>query len=286
MRSFIPNLFTKPFENREKIILFKRVFYIFLILNTISILPIVNDLFSVNGLTGTRGFSWIGTPSLLNLLSHPICYKFNWIPWLFIFGQIISLTLNLFNKWTTITGILAYFFTINLFLKAGLFFTGGEILIALLLFYLIFIDTKKEVSFIQNVLNNTFYYAMIIQVFVLYFFSTYFKLFDPNWTNGMALTYISEIEFYSSGWFKSFVNISPSLAKIATISVLIYQAIFPIAVWFKKIKIPYLMYGVLLHLGIAFGMGIFSFGITMIITYILFLEKKHIDYFSKKMRIK
>ena len=282
----IPYWFTSSFKHKEKIAFFRQVLYVFLILNTLTNLPIVNDLFGSNGIAGTRGFGWNGSSAFLNLLSHPINGTRPWIAWVFIFGQLICLSLGLLKKWPWLSSIGIYFFTANLFLKGGLFFTGGEILVTILLFYLIFIKEENNDSKLQNLLNNTFYYIILIQICVLYFFSTYFKLFDENWTSGMAMSYISDISFYSTDWFKAIFQNNPTLSKIATYSVLLYQILFFVLVWFKRIKIPFLWFGIALHLGISIGMGIFSFGIIMIISYILFLEHHHIDNLKHWFRLK
>jgi len=286
MTKNIPYYFISAFKHEKKVWLFKKVLYAFLFLNTISMFPMVNDVFGYNGIAGSSGFRWYGVESFLNLLSHPVNYNRPYIAWFFVYGQLVALGMGWFKIWPKLSGIAIYFFTVNLLSKGGLFFTGGEVLVSILLFYLMFIQENKSNSVFQNILNNTFYYIILIQICVLYYFSTYFKLFDSNWTSGMALTYVSEIAFYSSDWFYSLVHQSEFFAKLATYSVLIYQALFPIVVWIKQIKIPFLTFGIILHLGISFGMGIFSFGIIMIITYILFLDLSHIERLSRLFKFK
>ncbi|MFD1552326.1 hypothetical protein DNU06_11165 [Putridiphycobacter roseus] len=284
MMTKIPYWFIKPFTHGYKIHVFKKVLYAFLILNTLTMFPMVDTIFSYNGIAGSNGFRWNGIESFLNILSHPVCNNRPYIAWFFVIGQLTALTFGWFKIWPKITGIAIYFFTTNLITKGGLFFTGGEVLLSILLFYLMFIHENKKEEVLQNILNNTFYYLILIQIIVLYFFSTFFKLFDPNWTNGMALVYVSEIPFYSNQIFYSFAHLSIPLSKMFTYAVLIYQGLFPIFVWIPKIKIPFLIFGVLLHLGIAFGMGIFTFGITMVISYILFLNEKQIRFLTQKFK--
>jgi hypothetical protein len=52
--------------------------------------------------------------------------------------------------------------------------------------------------------------------------------------------------------------------------VLGYQLLFPVLVWIKKIKKMFLLLGILMHLYIAFVMGLVEFGSVMIISYIIF----------------
>ncbi|MDA7803911.1 hypothetical protein N8987_04980 [Crocinitomix sp.] len=294
-----PEIFTQPFQHWNKLMFFKKMLYIFLILNTLSLLPIANEIFGYNGIVGSTGW-YTGTPwylqgsrGLINILSHPYNISRPWISYVFIIGQLVALGFGLFNRFPKLAAVLVYFFTVNLFNKGYLMFTGGEILINLMLFYLIFIqrsdknrDDNPEFSEVQNVLNNTFYWIILIQVCVLYFFSNFFKLLDPIWRNGEALMYVSRIDAYSSASMRFLFADNPVISMVGTYIVLLYQGLFPILVWFKRIKIPFLTVGVILHLGIAFGMGIFTFGIIMILVYIPFLSDSQIRTIQNRFRKK
>ena len=276
----IPYLFTKPFAYRPQFLAFKKVLYIFLFINTLLMFPMVNSVFGQQGIAGSTGFMWEGTGSFLQLLSHPIAYTRPYIAWLFVFGQLAALATGYFIL-PKLSSFFVFFFTANLLAKGGLFFTGGEVLICLLLFYMMFISEKEVLSPVQNTINNAGFYALLIQICILYFFSTFFKLYDANWTSGKALMYVADIPFYSVGWFHELVHAFPTFSKIATILILIYQGFFCVVVWIKSVKIPFLIFGLILHLGIAFGMGIFTFGIVMCIAYLLFLDSSHIDRLIK-----
>jgi hypothetical protein len=201
-----------------------------------------------------------------------------------------------------ISAIAVYFFTVNLFLKGALMFTGGEVLLNLILFYLMFIhksnaaekwkisfrisrDEKPEFSEVQNTLNNVFYVLILIQVCLVYFFSTLYKLFDPDWTSGEAIMYISRVPAYSGDLMRFLFSENYSLSVIATYFVLFYQGSFILLVWIRKIKIPFLITGVFIHLFIAFGMGIFTFGIVMCLVYIPFLNDDQVDWLRRKFSL-
>lgn len=295
----ISELFTNPFSHYEKVDFFRKCFYLFLLLNTISLLPIAEDLFGYHGIIGTRGWQTNvpiykqGSNGLINLLSHPLNSTYSWVYIIFIIGQISFLITGLLNILPRMSSILIYFFTVNLFMKGYLAFTGGEVLMDLLLFYLIFIQRPKErgglYSEIQNILNNSFYWIMLIQLCMLYFFSAVYKTFDSNWIAGDAIMYISRIENYSSGLMEWMFSENPTISKIMTFLTLGYQFAFPLLVWFKKVKTPFLILGVALQLGISFGMGIFTFGMVMILVYLLFLDDdqiKKIKAFLKRSKIK
>jgi len=281
----IATYFTSDFKHWLKIDFFKRILYVFLFINTLTLLPAVNDIFGYNGIGGFRRFSWSGSESFFNLLSHPINNNHPWIHWVFVISQLFFLGTGFFRVKPLVSSIAIWFLTINLFTKGGMFFTGGEVFVNFLLFYLIFIqNSSKTKSYqLQNTLNNTFYIILLIQLCVLYFFSFFWKLFDANWTNGLALYYVSQIDTFSSSWLKAVFETNIWLSKLATYSVLFYQGSFAILVWVKKIKIPFLIVGILMHFSISIGMGIFAFGIIMTISYILFLEESHIIWLKSKL---
>lgn len=290
--------FIRPFPFGEKIAFFRKVLYLFLLVNGISLLPIASELYGYHGIVGTGGWNtsvpWYGQGSrvLMNSLSHPANDGKPWIMYFFVFGQLIALILGLLKVWPRLMSILVYIFTANLFVKGYLAFTGGEALMSLLLFYLIFIQDprrkgvkEEEVSFIQNVLNNTFYWMLIVQVILVYFFSTLYKLTDPYWLDGSAMMYIARVDAFSGESMRFIFAQSPKLSLFFTYLVLLYQGLFPILVWIKSLKIQFLAFGVFLHLGIAFGMGIFTFGIIMCLIYLLFIDNEQIlkikDFLSR-----
>jgi hypothetical protein len=288
----ISNIFTRPFPYLRKIEFFRRVLYIFLLFNALTLLPVAHDLFGYYGLIGTRGWNTDygifeqGSYSFLNVLSHPANSVYTWVYLVFVWGQIGFLILGIFKILPRISSVMIYFFTVNLFLKGYLAFTGGEVLVNFMLFYLMFIHKPNRsggFGVFQNVLNNTFYWILLIQVCILYFFSGLYKTLDPNWLSGNAMMYVSRIPEYSGDSLRFLFADNPVFSLIFTYMTLAYQLSFPVLVWIKRIKIPFLIVGVLFHLAIWFGMGIFTFAIFMIISYLLFLDDKQIDWIQSKM---
>jgi hypothetical protein len=297
MKVTIPHIFTKDFEHLDKIEFLRRVLYVLLLLHTFTLLPILGDLFGYYSLIGSQGWNtsvpWYlqGSKALVNVLSHPANSDREWVYMVFVCGQILFLITGIFKFKPILSSVMVYFFSVNLFFKGGLAFTGGEVLAALSLFYLMFIHKPRSKGWfgdLQNILNNTFYWVLLLQVCVLYFFSALYKFFDIYWLTGHAVQYVSRMEVFGSVLLSPFEN-NYWLSAIATYSVLAYQGLFGIFVWIKKVKIPFLIFGVVFHLLISFGMGIFNFGLVMIVMYILFLDQEHINklktVFKKKKSI-
>lgn len=303
--SKIPYYFTQDFRHWKKIEYFRTVLYIFLLVNTLSLLPAAHEIWAYEGIVGPRTWntdSW--TYRLINILSHPVAMQYKWLYIAFIVGQIGFLITGLFRVLPKLSSVMIWFFTVNLFLKGYLVFTGGEVLVNFLLFYLIFIQRSDKASAklrskilvrdhepprfspFQNILNNTFHIVLLIQVCVLYFFSAFYKLLDEYWVSGEAVMYISKVPAFSGDIMKSVFSDNYTLSLIATYATLLYQGLFPLLVWFKKIKKPLLLFGVFFHLSIGFGMGIFTFSLIMIIVYLLFLDEGEIGklfgFFGRK----
>lgn len=260
---------------------FRKVVYVFLLFNTITLLPVAQEIWSYNGIVGSRGFGGSKLYSLLNVLSHPKNAEWTWVYKVFVGGQMLFLLTGIFKILPRISAVMIYFFTVNLFLKGAVLFTGGEVLMNFLLFYMMFIhkvEPNSKFYFLQNLLNNVFFRIMMIQICILYFFSCFYKLYDENWLSGEAVMYVSRIAHFSSAAFASIFEDSRGLSIFFTYLTLLYQGLFPLLVWFKKIKIPFLLVGVAFHLAILIFQGIFTFAIIMIITYILFLDDKHIHW--------
>lgn len=303
----IPEIFTRNFEHWFKIELFRRVIYIFLFLNTLTLLPIAEDIFSYQGMAGTR---WdFSTPiwaqpgyAFINVLSHPANSTYSSLYLVFIAGQLLFLITGIFRILPKISAFMVYFLSTNLFMKGSLMFTGAEVILSLILFYLMFIQSSDNTNKwkpkfrirkddpvyftdVQNAVNNTFYYIILIQICILYFFSTFYKLLDENWTSGMAVAYIARNPAYSNGIMNFIFADNTILAVLATYSVLLYQGLFSVLVWYRKIKIPFLLFGVIFHLSIAFGMGVFTFGIVMCLIYIPFLSEEQVVKIGRKLRL-
>jgi hypothetical protein len=303
MLNKLPEIFLRPFPYWDKVNFFRKTLYLFLLINALVLLPIIEEIYGYHGIIGGVGWDlaepWysMGSRAFLFILNHPINSGHGWIMYVFVIGQIFALIAGLWNFYPKLASVLVYFFTANLFNRAYLVFTGGEVLITLLLFYLMFIHTsnskgqQKEApafTLIQTTLNNTFYWILLLQVVVLYLFSTIYKMTDPLWMNGSALMYISELSFFSGDAMSYLFSDNLILSQVFTYLVLFYQGLFPILVWVKQIKIPYLILGVAIHLGIAWWMGIFTFGITMCISYILFLTPNQLVklklFFARPLR--
>lgn len=192
---------------------------------------------------------------------------------LFILGVLFCAIAGLGKKSNYVTNSMLWLLIINLnnFLYPTL--TAGDYLLNQLLFFNIFFSfktsAKPAINDLKTALHNAALLGIKFQVCFAYVLSAWFKLSDPDWLNGMAVYHTFQIPEYGGPFLAS---LPLSICMVLNYVTIIYQLLFPALIWFRPLKIYLLAFGVLQHLVIAFGMGLFSFGIIMIICYILFLK--------------
>ena len=156
--------------------------------------------------------------------------------------------------------------------------TGGDYLLNQFLFFNIFIaidntDTRGKFKDLYLALHNGAIIGVVLQVCIVYLVSGVSKFMDPDWMNGDAVTIVSRTDHFSTG-----VGRSPAwegVHKIANYIVMYYQLAFPVIIWIRKIKTPLLLLGIVMHLYIAFVMGLMAFGALMVLSYIYFWPRRH-----------
>ena len=109
-----------------------------------------------------------------------------------------------------------------------------------------------------------------IQLCILYGYTGLEKLRGSTWWNGTAVWEVlanQQIMMFDLSFMRGF----PVIVAMMTISSFLFEIYFPALVW-SRIRKWVLFYGILLHLGIAIGMGLVFFSFVMISAYALWLE--------------
>lgn len=217
-----------------------------------------------------RGNSIHGIKDLAFILN---LYDLVWLRKLFI-GLVGALALGGLLGFQSIVGnILLSFCTYNIHNYLYPTLTAGDFLLNQILFFNIFLisrtSAKPVLRDLQCAIHNTGLLALKIQICLVYALASYYKLSDPAWLGGEAVGQTLRIDMYTlpsiqhlPHWFSAFMNYFT----------LAYQLLFPVLVWIRRTKKWLLALGVAQHLFIALGMGLFSFGMVMIISYIVFLD--------------
>lgn len=143
---------------------------------------------------------------------------------------------------------------------------GGDNVIRILLFYMLLFlpadaPTPKGAS-TRTWLHNVGIIAVILQVIIVYTVAGLSKVMGELWTNGTAMYYIAQVDWFTTPFFKElFKNVW--LAPLAAYATLIYQLSFPFLA-LSRYRLPLFAVGIGFHLGIAVMMGLITFSAIMI----------------------
>ena len=161
----------------------------------------------------------------------------------------------------------------------------SQYLLLALTTYLLFMDERADerqgkLGIISRGLTNTFYILCWAQVMAAYIFPFVYKVQGEMWLNGTGLGAILSIPEFSRNFILGFARPDHWLFMLLTWATLLYQAAFPILIWWKKSKPYLLVIGVMFNLGIGIAMGLVDITVVMIAAYAILLDEATI----KKLR--
>jgi hypothetical protein len=148
-----------------------------------------------------------------------------------------------------VSDAILWFLVINLNNRVYPTLTGGDSLLSQFLIFNCFLSSSFKNNFlwkdqIKICLHNFSLVALTIQISLLYFLSALAKLNDPEWFSGTAISAVSQIHYFSMFWFFTHSKSLEPLFVILNYGVLFYQLFFPILIWVKKVKKPFLLFGI------------------------------------------
>jgi hypothetical protein len=175
--------------------------------------------------------------------------------------------------------VLIWLLVLNLHLFNYSTLSGGDALLNNLCFFNLFLLKKavipdNPIKQWRVAIHNTAFAALIIQVCIVYMFSALAKWADADWLSGEAVNSVNSAPQYSRDFLVTHASLFYYPSMFLTWLVLLYQTAFPLGMFWKPLKRWFIPVGVLMHLYIAFVMGLFFFGVTMILVYVLFFDFK------------
>lgn len=256
---------------------FRRFLYTFLIFESLYFLAAYDLFFGVNSIV-YKTPQYIGffksIPYLLYNSQNPA------LGWYFLFGILLLSALNLAStRFAFISDVLLWLLALNISNQIYPALTGGDNLLNQFLFFNCFLSaafkrSQTSWSEFRICIHNLAVVGIVIQICLVYFLSALAKLQDPSWLSGEAIAQVTQIRHFS---LFSFFNYSENLKWLfvcLNYLVLAYQLLFPVLIWVKKTKKVFLILGVLMHLYIAFFMGLVGFGFIMVLAYVYFWPMK------------
>ena len=268
---------TEPSLKIKRANFFRKLLFGYIILSFFQIIPLIETLYNPNqSLIATQNLHQFTLTTCVNLLSTDL-FKNYYV--FFIAIQVIAAFVGLFNFLPRIMTFLVFFTTLNLQNRIYSTLTGGDYLLCELLFYLSFISDgrrskNKYVEEITNVSDHTFILLCQLQVLIVYAVSAIYKWQSTEWVQGIALQKILLIDEYFIPALQNMVCAFPMVFKVFTWAALLYQTLFPVLIFSKKLKNYIIITGILFHVFIAFAMGLFNFSLVMMCCYALFYDFK------------
>jgi hypothetical protein len=268
--------------------LMRKVIYVYLIYNSLILLPYAAEIWGPDSMVIPYPVYQYSTSQFVNLLFHPVIAPYFYV---FVFLQILFLFMGIFSFFPRVSAVMVFILTTNLSNRMYLMNTAGEQLILIFLFFLMFFAVKKEnKTELQMLINNVCSMALFFQMVIVYFFAGIYKLYYPEWLNGSAMFLTLMMDEFSHPIIKNNLTGNNFFLIIGTYISIFYQLCFPIFIWFMGIRKYFLWVGIAFHLSISFFLGIFGFGIIMLIAYIMYMENEKayniLAGFNKLFRLK
>lgn len=111
---------------------------------------------------------------------------------------------------------------------------------------------------------------------LLYLVSFWWKMKGHTWLNGTALYYVTHLHsikrFPLPGWIQY-----PGILKAGGWFILVLEFCLGTLIWFRRLRYPLLLLGLLLHLSIEYAINIPMFQWDVLTAYILFVDPADLD---------
>jgi hypothetical protein len=127
---------------------------------------------------------------------------------------------------------------------------------------------------IRSVLGSMAFRLAQIQLCVIYGYSGLHKLKGVYWWKGEGVWSVLanfQMARFDFTWASHF----PALLTAMSFTSLFWEVYFPALIWIRPLRYPFLVFGVLFHLGIGIAISIPFFAMLMILIYILFIDASH-----------
>lgn len=190
---------------------------------------------------------------------------------------------------TRVTGPLTYVWAFSLFARNGYLLDGGDNMMIIVLFYLMFCRTDAYLSVarlwrserytgpvatpvassrwwspIPVVLHNMALVAIVVQLAFLYGTSGLTKVQGEMWQSGVALYYVLRVQEFTLPGVAHYIYENAWLVVVASYVTVLEQVAYPFMLLNKYAKRISVFMVIQMHLGIAVLMGLITFSTVMI----------------------
>lgn len=177
--------------------------------------------------------------------------------------------------YTRVSSVAFYVFTFSLYTRNPFLLDGGDNLLYLLAFYMMFTDCGAHFSFdsttrsnnpgpLVALLHNFGVLAIVTQLTLLYFTSAFYKIQGHMWQDGTAIYYILRSAEFNMSSVSHIIYDNGSVLALITWGVMITQMAWVFWIWHPKLRWIMVASTVVMHVMIAYFMGLFWFSAVMI----------------------
>ncbi len=213
-----------------------------------------------------------GPPGPFRYLTHAFYF---WLPGTFALpavGVLLMLSVRALlrpARWWS--AVLIWSLFTSLLNHAWLVGTGGHQLIANVLFWLIFlpngaVNAPARAAFVgdvRDVLGVAAFWIIRLQLLLAYGVTGIQKLTGYQWTHGHAIGIVATDPDYGP----AFLAGQGGLLTLLTFAVLVFQLVFPLAVWWRPTRIMWMWCGVVFHVSTGLAFGILDMGLAFLAIY-------------------
>jgi HTTM domain len=196
---------------------------------------------------------------------------------LFWAGLVIALLFTV-GLWTRVVTPLFAVVVWSIYHRDPWVTNGGTRLLCIVVIYLIVADLgarfsvdaalgkprDRHANAVSAMLHNTSMILVIVQLCMVYIFSTIYKLDGAAWQQGTGLYYALQDPQFNVSPLVGIVTGNPLLVTLGTYSTLLYQSAFPWLILHPKLKYAMVAIGIGFHLGIAVMMGLWWFSAVLV----------------------
>lgn len=159
--------------------------------------------------------------------------------------------------------------------------SGGQQLVANLMLWNILLSVGQgRQAPVAAMARATGFWIIRLQLLLAYVATGLHKLSGMHWPQGTAMGLVATDPAFGPPWIAAM----PALSMAITWAVLLFQLTFPLAVWWRRTRVPWMLAGVLFHLGTAWWLGIPEMAFAFLVAYLSWLSGEETQALLQTMR--
>ncbi|MEZ4740772.1 MAG: hypothetical protein R2818_15770 [Flavobacteriales bacterium] len=149
--------------------------------------------------------------------------------------------------------------------------SGGQQLMANVLFWMIFLPNGPDPKAgpMTQVVGGTAFWIIRMQLVLAYAVTVAHKFTGHYWMDGHAVGIVAT----DPGYGPAFLGAYPALLVLLTYGVLIFQAGFPVALWWRPTRHLWMWMGLVFHLGTGISLGILDMAFAFLVCYLIWFDE-------------